>query len=265
MIAAVAMVKDEADIVRESVGRMAEICDVVVVADNGSTDGTWDILTRLPILLLKDNDPAYFQSDKMSRLAWLAGARGADWVVPFDADELWCGTHGFRIGDVLAEVDPAIRVLTADLYDYVATGMDPDLPDPVARMEYRRREPSTMQKVACRYLDGLVIEQGNHSARYPDGLALIEAGLLIVRHYPYRSAEQMTRKARNGAAAYAAAGDQLPADLGAHWRAWGQMLDEKGDEAVGDVFRTWYWRLDPDVPVDIEGEHQEPLIRDPAQ
>jgi hypothetical protein len=66
-------------------------------------------------------------------------------------------------------------------------------------------------------------------------------GELEVRHYPYRSPEQMIRKARNGAAAYAAT--DLPETVGQHWRDYGRLTDEQ----IGEVFRRYFWSADPEA------------------
>lgn len=245
-VAAVSMVKDEADIIAITVRHMLEQVDFVVVADNGSTDGSREALEDLhaeDLIILEDPDPAYYQSRKMTQLAAYAGSddnfwgHGADWIVPFDADERWYSPHG-RIADVLSECDTATA--PAALYDHVATGIDPDDDNPVARIGWRRREPVPLPKVACRPRLPVTIEQGNHGAWYPFGET---RDLLVVRHYPYRSAEQFVRKARNGAAAYKAT--DLPDHIGAHWRQYGAILDAHGEQAVEDIFREWYWTADP--------------------
>jgi len=103
--AAVTMVRDEADIVEATVRHMLTQVDVVIVADNRSVDGTREILEGLPVHLLNDPERGYYQSEKMARLAHMARVEhGADWVVPFDADEWWYSPHG-RIGDVLEGID----------------------------------------------------------------------------------------------------------------------------------------------------------------
>jgi glycosyltransferase involved in cell wall biosynthesis len=243
----ISLVKDEADIVEHTIVRMAAQVDRLLVADNGSTDGTREILERLarelPLIVSDDRDPAYYQGRKISALAALAAQNGAAWVVPFDADERWYSPHG-RIADVLAE-QPAC-VATAALYDHVATGRDPGEADPLRRMGWRRRDPAPLPKVACRPRPEVAIHQGNHGCDYGGEVG----GLLVVRHYPYRSAEQMIRKARNGAAAYAAT--DLPEDIGAHWRQYGRLTDEQ----LADVFRTHFWHPEP--------ERDPSLIYDPT-
>jgi glycosyltransferase involved in cell wall biosynthesis len=255
----IAMVKDEADVVAATAGNMLAQVDEVIVADNASTDGTRDILAGLDVTVVDDPDPAYYQSRKMSRLAAMALERGARWVVPFDADEWWCSPWG-TLAEVLAKHDPDYGIVKADVYDFVATGWDPpefEVPDPTRRLQWRRREPLELNKVACRAVCGLVIEQGNHWARHPVPARFTDHSPLLVRHYPYRSVDQFVRKVRNGAAAYRAT-EGLDAEMGGHWRRWGEFDDEQ----LGDVFRKWFWRAVPNQNITIEGEYQHALVKD---
>lgn len=265
MIAAVTMVRDELDVLPSTLANMVEQVDLVVVADNGSTDGTRQFLRSMAsdrLVVLDDPDPRYLQSEKMTRLAHLAGSRGASWVVPFDADEWWYSPFG-RIADVLEPIADQWLTVRAPVFDHVATAQDPDVADPVARMGWRRTEANPLPKVAARIRPDLVIEQGNHGARF-DGGATVFDPVLVVRHFPYRSVDQLVRKVRNGAAAYRAAGDELPPTFGAHWRQWGDLLDAQGEPAIAELFRTWYWRADPTAPVERFGEVLEPLLFDPV-
>lgn len=264
--AAITMVKDEADIIERVVRHMADEVDAVIVADNMSTDGTRDILdslaSQLDVTVVDDPEVGYHQSAKMTELARQARLHhGADWIVPFDADEWWYSPFG-RIGDILEGLADQWLVMPATLYDHVATAEDDrSVTDPVARLGWRRENAGAMPKVACRWRRDLVIEMGNHSASYHGGATICDAQL-VVRHFPYRSVEQLVRKVRNGAAAYAAT--DLGAEFGPHWRQWGQILDQSGPEAIADLFHTWYWREDPSVQLDIHGEIQAALIFDPV-
>lgn len=258
MIAGITIVKDEADIIEGVVEHMLAEVDHVVVGDNLSTDATPEILRGLSeryddrLTVYCDEEVAYMQSAKMTALAQVAADAGAEWVVPFDADEWWYSPFG-RIGDILEGIPGQYLTASAALYDHVATGADPDNLSPLYRMGWRRRLPGPLPKVACRTRADLVIEQGNHAARY-EGHTTCLTGQLVVRHFPFRSAEQMTRKAINGAAAYAAT--DLPLDVGAHWRQYGALIDAHGPDALHPVFREWFFVEQP--------EADEALIFDPV-
>jgi hypothetical protein len=245
LIVAVARVKDEADIIEATVIRMLTQVDAVVVEDNGSTDGTLDILRALPVTVLEDDTVGYYQSAAMSRLAAFAATEmHAAWVIPFDADEVWYSPHG-RITDVLAD-HPEASIVTAELYDHVPTAQDPGEGDPVERIGWRRRDPAVLPKVAVRPYPRVTIHQGNHGADFGETVP----SLLTIRHFPYRSAEQMIRKARNGAAAYAAT--DLPEHVGQHWRDYGRLSDDQ----ITETFQRWFWSAAP--------ESDPTLIYDPA-
>lgn len=234
----ISMCKDEVDIVEDCLRRMAVHVDRLVVADNGSTDGTRELLHELandlPLTVLDDPEVGYWQSRKMSALARQAVAFGAEWVIPHDMDEVWYSPFG-RLGDVLAEQD-GNAIATADLYDHVPSAVDAD-GSPVERIGWRRREKAPLPKAACRPRPSVTIHQGNHGADYGGTIN----GLLVVRHYPYRSVEQMISKARNGAAAYAAT--DLPEHVGQHWRDYGRLSNEQ----IGEAFRKYFWSASPET------------------
>lgn len=264
--AAITMVKDESDIIETTVLHMLTQVDWVLIADNMSTDGTDQIIARIAekhpsqVRWIVDETVGYYQSDKMTALAFDADTYWQpDWIVPFDADEIWYSPFHATISEHLDHVADQWLVMPATVYDHVATKKDDlDEDDPVLRLGYRRCEPLPLNKVACRMADGLRIHQGNHGASYPGG-ATIHEPQLVVRHFPYRSVKQLVRKVRNGAAAYAAT--DLPDNMGAHWRQWGQLLDQSGEPAIDALFHEWYYdrypnRVDTDLiydPAPIEG------------
>lgn len=264
-VTAISMFKDEADIAEASVRHMLGQVDRVMIADNGSTDGTREILRGLfeeshgKLTVMDDDQIGYYQSQKMSTLAEGARVAGADWIVPFDADELWTGKRG-TVKSTLERVPNWILCAHASLYDHVATGRDNGAENPFQRIRWRRRNPIPLPKVAFRAVKGAVVHQGNHGVTLPRHDVPAYVGhLLGVRHFPYRSPEQFIRKVRNGAAAYAAT--DLPEEVGQHWRGYGRMSDED----LIEHYHKWFYRSEPDQDIVIDGEKQPPLVEDPAR
>lgn len=262
------LVKDEDDILAYTLEHLLGEVDHVFVSDNGSTDGTREILAGYPtdnVTVTFDADPAYYQAEKTSELARIALERGFQWVVPCDADEFWYSTDGRKISELLAGLAPDVAYVQAPLFNHLASALDPPAicsgcgrgagllgtgytactacggqggePNPFRRIGWRQREHGQLPKVAARLRPGLEIRQGNHSAWAPGNG--VTAGGLVVRHFSWRSEEQYLRKIRNGEAAYAAT--KLAPDVGAHWRMW----QGHPDDAVREHFRTWFWSADP--------------------
>ena len=247
-VVGITMVKDEIDIIEYTVDNMLRQCDNVIAWDDGSTDGTYEWLCdkteHLPCDLRVWDDanvdrPGYYQSERMTKMARAAYAMGAEWVVPFDADEYWisaCPDYPL-IKDVLNAHQPDYGIIKAQVLDHMATGI---ASHPILeRLKWYRTEPLAFPKVAARATADVVIEQGNHWAKYNVPALPTPDHRLIVHHYPYRSPEQVIKKIRNGAAAYALT--DLPANIGSHWREWGKLSDEQ----IIEIFYKWYYRPNP--------------------
>lgn len=255
----IAMMRDEADVAYATIVHMAEEgLEGIIVADNLSVDGTLaeleraaaDVAEHTRVVVLQDREPAYYQSDKMTALAGRAAALGADWIVPFDADELWLARD--RISFVLGHLPDSAMVATAALYDHYPSAIDPQGDNPFLTIRWRRPDPAPLVKVAFRWQSGVRVLQGNHGVVYPT-VTPRQYPALLIRHFPYRTCSQFITKARNGAAAYAAT--TLPENEGAHWRQYGAILEREGEAGLEAVFRRWFWNL---APV------QAGLILDPA-
>lgn len=246
------LVKDEADIIEPVLDHLSRNVDAMIVCDNGSTDGTRELLDswqRLSdqLLVLDDFGVAYYQSRKMTQLARMASERGHAWVVPVDADEVWYAP-GSRVADLLAAQGPDVQIMRAALYNHLPTARDPVHRNPLRRLGWRQRAPGALPKVAARLHPTLTIEAGNHGAHY-DGPHVATDGL-VIRHFSWRSPEQYLRKIRNGCVAYAET--NLPEAIGAHWR----MLAGHSDEEIMAHYDRWFF-----VP---EPEADPALIYDPA-
>ncbi len=262
----VTMMKDESDVAYHTICHLAgENLAGIIVADNMSTDGTRAELERArvdmakgtpweracEIIIVDDDEPGYFQSAKMTALAATAAKdHGAQWIVPFDADELWY-TRGDRLGIVLSKMPGYTHAIEAPLYNHFPSSIDPAGSIPFTTIGWRQREPGALPKVCFRWSPDITILQGNHAISGGEGH--VTRGGVELRHFPYRTFEQFKHKAAMGAAAYAAT--DLPQTEGAHWRQYGAILDRHGEDALREVYERWFWFLAP-----VEGG----LVLDPA-
>lgn len=227
---AVGMVKDEGDVIYDTVTHLAsEGVSGIIVADNLSTDDTAAELERAKqdigdcrLLVVSDDEVGYYQSAKITALAHEAAMMGASWIIPFDADEVWY--HPTHRLDVIAEyADHAgQRVIWADMWNHYVTD-DDHRGRPFEAMVYRHPEMNPLPKVMFRWHDRAEVHMGNHDVTLP-GHVMRSPERVAIRHFSNRSAQQFLRKSRNGAAAYAAAVD-LPGFYGTHWREYGEMSD----------------------------------------
>ncbi len=197
---AVTVAKNEADIIRTTVEHLLTQGCRVVVADNLSSDGTAEELIDLPdVHIVRDEDPAHRQGAKMTALAGQYANEG-EWVIPFDADELW-----WNLDFLSDEID----VATAHPHVHYGPLRQPGV------------EPHP--KTAFRWHKGARIDEGNH---YVFGAGRIVAdGLLDVCHYQYRTLEQVRRKVTQGTAALNAAG--MGETTGTHWRDLARLDDNQ--------------------------------------
>jgi hypothetical protein len=230
MIVAVTMVRDEEDVIGHTLGLMLEQVDHAIVADNLSVDGTRDILESFDnVTVITDDEPAYYQADKMTRLAHRAGDMGAEWVIPFDADEAWW------LPDLSTVAED---VIAARPYVYVPQRNDPADTNPITRLRWRMPEPEPQAKVCFRYHPDAELHMGQHDVTHP-GTRTTGAR---VRHYQYRSLQQVRRKVTNGVGAYNAS--NLPRLYGTHWRDL-EVLDDAGLEEWWDGYLAQDLVFDP--------------------
>lgn len=261
-LTAVGMVRDEADIIGHTVTNLRrQGVDQIIVADNGSTDDTRALLTGC--VVLKDEERGYYQDRKMTSLAATAREAGADWVLPFDADELWFSPDGRTIRQVLE--DTTADVVAAVEYKHWPTPWDNLDTNPYRRLMFREPTPHRLHKVCFRAHPDAHVHMGNHGVNLgpynPDRADPAEP-LLELRHLPYRSFGQFCRKVRQGREAYEAACEVSLETIaghpmsGTHWKEMGALGDDDLARVWSDATSGYGWS-------DRWLGHPD-LIRDPA-
>lgn len=218
------MMRNEADVARRVVEHMfAQGVDRVYVLENLSTDDTLEQLLASDgagdLIIIDDPEPGYYQADKMTGLAYRAAEDGAQWIVPFDADEVWYGTGGRTIRDALTNTTADVVVATG--WDHIARHADP-AGHPFDVIQWRRPRHQQLPKVAFRPHKNMRLAQGNHMVRHPGHHTF---DVLAYRHFQYRTLSQMIAKVRVGAAAYE--NTELADTEGAHWRRLAALTDDE--------------------------------------
>lgn len=239
---AISMVRNEADIIGQTVEHFfRQGIDGMLIADNLSTDGTPEILRDLAathrLFIAADREPAMFQNHKMDVLARWATEAGADWIVPFDADEFW-----FAPGRTLAEGLRHCRTpIAAARIHSVFPRPGSELGDGTWRID-SERGLWWQEKVAFRSHPLASINEGNHSVVRPGE----RSEALRIAHVPWRSFDQYRRKVRDGAAALLLTGMHVGGD---HWLdlnafdddqlflSWERLLTGQADERIAWIPR----------------------------
>jgi glycosyltransferase involved in cell wall biosynthesis len=231
-LGAVMMVRNEADIIEASIRHNLRLLDHLLVIDHCSDDGTATIVRALieeglPVSLVTDNSLAFRQGLRSTEGArWLFDHENADWVFPLDADELLKSPSRDTLEWGLGHASEGMH-LRVRLQTYVADEYHDAAPFSVGR--FRRRlaiETHTQLRIAIRrsFLghDTQVVTDGNHlvvDTAHPGrdpGYPALSADIVVIAHFPIRSARQVTNKTILGWLAHSLM--HGPEGTAFHWR-----------------------------------------------
>lgn len=191
------LVKNEADIIRESLLAAAEWSDKVIVMDNGSEDGTWEIVQQLA--LTNSRIVPFMQYTGAFHIGLRAKAFKAFrhemsakdwWCVRLDADEFFRDNPR----EFLAKLPKRYSVVKKQSTDYVLTHEDveagfltgdfaKDRDFIVHYLPEKRKERRFMRHRSCLFWHA--------SWRYPHPMGCTAPQCISVDHYQYRSPQQM--------------------------------------------------------------------------
>ena len=257
------LVKNEADIIGHNIEfHLRSGVDFVIAMDNGSEDGTVEILEKFQdmgaLKLIHEPSQDYSQAKWMTRLLKEAcGRPDADWLILGDADEFWCPRQGDLKDSIGLEKRSVLFCPSRTMMPHHADpGMAPT-EDPEGFHQVHQYEE--LERPGVEYLENLAdlreelnvdwifmephakvmarakmlgtIEQGNHEVGGGRSWQRGPAQHIEIHHYPIRSYRQFEAKVVQGGQAYER-NPLLPKSMGWHWRRWhrlyqdGQLMDE---------------------------------------
>ena len=156
------MVRDEIDIVACNIAHHLDqgVCEVIVT-DNGSVDGTRDLLASLarsaPITIVDEPPSDWSQGKWVTRMARMAHDRfHAQWVINGDADEFFVAP-GSNLGDALESTSAGCDLLWVSRNDFVPIDR-PHREAPPLEMIHRKRE--SLNHVSMRRIAPKAIHRG---------------------------------------------------------------------------------------------------------
>lgn len=82
-------VKDGEPFIRACLANMSELVDELVVVDNGSTDGTLELLRESPIVTRLECTHGFNEGRDRNLMYAMAREQGADWLLWLDCDEVF--------------------------------------------------------------------------------------------------------------------------------------------------------------------------------
>lgn len=202
-IVAISLVKNEVDIVEPFVRHAVARVDRLIVLDNGSTDGTRQILQHLvneglAIDVIDDPEPGFYQARRMTNLMRdhaLERCR-ADWVVPLDADEFLVGPD---LKSIVRSIDD--RPFGLQWQTYVPDPADrPEELNPVRRIRHRLKQEErlwikVMVPAVLGRQPGTAFDHGSHQfIRESLPVPPVLGGSSLLAHFPGRSPDQFASK-----------------------------------------------------------------------
>jgi hypothetical protein len=198
-IAMLLLVRDEMDIIEQNINfHLGFGIEQFVVTDNGSVDGTRDVLADFErrlgksFLIIDDSEPAYHQAQRVNRMIQIAKDRFRPrWIISSDADEFWYPVSG-RYD---TEIDGTKNILQCYWRNLLPRTDVPwqEFRDTGEMPGYHNR----MCKLLC-LASGLAgMYAGNHESRSIPQIAARSENIHVY-HYPIRSYSQFERKVVQG-------------------------------------------------------------------
>jgi glycosyltransferase involved in cell wall biosynthesis len=203
-IHSICLVKDESDIIEQTLRAAVEWSDFIYVFDNGSTDGTWEKVLNLSrgltqVIAYKQEDCVFHDSLRAQVFHhYRSNSQPGDWWCRLDADEIYIDHPRL----FLADVPSAYQAVWSASFQYYLTHKDVEI--------YQHSPESYADEVPieqkCRYY----LNDWSEARFFRDDARLVwdlDEGWsyfgaiypvrIRLKHYQYRSPPQMQKRLEN--------------------------------------------------------------------
>ncbi|MGB8700746.1 MAG: glycosyltransferase family 2 protein [Thermosynechococcaceae cyanobacterium] len=198
------VVKDEDDIIQQSINHALKFCDCIIILDNGSTDETWNILQDLArqhtnqiILFGQSTEPFRDSIRSLIYNEFHKQLSEEDWWLRLDSDEFLVQDPRHFIQATHREKADFIQAWQIQFYytdqDHKNWLAGQDLRDNsiIERRRYYKinwREYRFFRNQSHQSWDI------NQSSQWPNGLQTVAHKKIYNRHYQYRDPEQIQKR-----------------------------------------------------------------------
>jgi hypothetical protein len=200
------LVRDEADILPETMAHLLEWIDALYILDLGSTDSTWQILRELAAkdsrIVLHESKPIVYQDGLRCILfdAYRDRFKNGDWILKIDADEIYHITppefvrHHLRPGETSVNLMWYFFRLTSPEVDAYATGQTDIEQDRLKSIMDRRRFYKIADYSEPRMFKYRATMQWQERSSFPFNAGYLARNRIPIQHYPHRDPWQMAKR-----------------------------------------------------------------------
>lgn len=258
-VAAIAMVKNESDIIELFVRINARAVDRIYIVDHNSQDATVAIVNQLvkeglPVTLQRENQIDHNQAEILTRhIRVIASLNEYDFILPLDADEfIYCNDAHFG-SQLNSEIPDShcgqIRWATYATIGDAGSHIEAPLYD-LFRM--RSEEPVQFHKTIIPNEIAKIcnLSEGNHYCTYKKQVVAAKPVSAILQHVPIRSATQIINKALLGSHRLSIKAGRAPNE-GFHWDQLANFVRSRNYN-ISDQDLSWLARR---YTLDLTNEH----------